>query len=287
MYRYIRPYLKFVYGIVRTVALWVERVALWLFSGALSILPTRFLLGVRQRTQVVRRTDYKLPLHMYVDSRIELETRLREVEKEPETVQWIEEWFQPGDVFYDIGANVGSYSLIATRFLQGNIRVFAFEPSFMNFSKLCRNIALNNVQDQVTPFQIALYDQNAVVPFHYYSMDSGSALHSLGLPQNWRGDDFTPSFSLPTISFPLDDFVRQFAIAPPNHLKVDVDGVEYQILQGAKGILAGPELRSILIEANEDYVYANELKALFEEFDWVLQSRSGYLGENCLFVRKS
>ena len=285
MYQHIRPYLKVLYRAGRYVALGLEQVTVRFMAACLLLLPTRLWLGVRERAQVVRRTDYKETVYMYVDSRIELETRIHEAKKEPDTVLWIEKWFKPGDVFYDVGANVGSYSLIATRHLRGDIRVVAFEPSFMNFPKLCRNVALNGMQEQITPFQVALYDKTALVPFHYYSLDSGSALHSLNVPQNSWGSNFEPKLTLPTLSFRLDDLVGQLSLPHPHHLKIDVDGVEYQILRGARAILEAPEMRSVLIEASEDYIHTTESMKLLEECGLILRSRSGYFDENCIFTR--
>ena len=73
----------------------------------------------------------------------EIRVRLRSVEKEPFTVEWIERSIKPGDVFYDIGANVGAYSLIAAKVTGNGARIFAFEPSAATFHDLSRNILHN------------------------------------------------------------------------------------------------------------------------------------------------
>ena len=66
--------------------------------------------------------------------------RLRSNQKEPETAAWIETELRAGDVLYDIGANVGAYSLIAWAASGGQSKVYAFEASFSTFESLCRNI---------------------------------------------------------------------------------------------------------------------------------------------------
>jgi len=89
--------------------------------------------------------------------------------------------------------------------------------------------------------------------------------------------------TLPTLSYRLDDLVRQFGLPMPNHIKIDVDGAEYQILEGAHKILAHPELSSVLLEINEKRGVADEIVGLLEKNRFVLHSRRN---ENSLFYRK-
>ena len=70
--------------------------------------------------------------------------------KEPDTIEWIDSFFREGDVIYDIGANIGQYSLYAAKKLKGNCRILAFEPEALNYSKLNKNIVLNNLTDSIT-----------------------------------------------------------------------------------------------------------------------------------------
>lgn len=254
-----------------------------LVASLVRLLPIRFWLDVRDEAHLVLRMDYsKVPVYLGVDSRIEHDVRLHEARKEPGTVQWIEEWFRPGEVFYDIGANVGSFSLIAFRFLEGRIKVYSFEPGFMTFPRLCHNLQLNHADRCISPFQIALSEKTCLSTLHYRDLKPGSAMHALETPKDWRGERFEPAFSLPVISYRLDDFIEQFGLPAPNHLKIDVDGVEYQVLQGAERTLKSHSLRTLLMEANEDYEYANEATALVAKCGLELRAR---MRENCLYVR--
>lgn len=223
-----------------------------LCASFLQCLPTRIWLRIQDRTRIIKKMDYnRRPIYLHVDSWIENEVRLKETQKEPGTVAWIENWFQKGDVFYDIGANVGSYSLIAHQFLDGNMRGYAFEPGFLTFSQLCRNLAINQVNGQISPLQIALSDVTNIIPFHYKNLETGGALHALGDPIDQFGKSFKPVFTLPTLSFRLDDLVAQFSLPTPTHIKIDVDGVELAILQGAESVLSASSLRTILLEVDE------------------------------------
>ena len=66
--------------------------------------------------------------------------------REPDTIAWID-GFEPGSVLWDIGANVGVYSLYAA--LARDVRVVAFEPAAANFFLLTRNIALNGLNAKI------------------------------------------------------------------------------------------------------------------------------------------
>lgn len=252
--------------------------------GITHLLPARLWLRIREEAAMVRRMDYERhPIYMCVDSWIENDYRLHSCKKEPGTVTWIESWFKPDDVFYDIGANVGAYSLVAFRFLGGQTTIYAFESGFVTFPQLCRNIYLNGAGEVIVPLQVALSDQTSITAFHYQNLVPGGALHALGYPIDHQGKQFQPVFTLPTLSYRLDDFVRQFGLPLPNHIKIDVDGTEYQILKGSEEILARPGLRSILLEFNEEHEGSDKIEQLLEEYGLALHGRRR---ENHLFLRK-
>lgn len=248
------------------------------------LLPRGLWLRIREEAAVVRRLDYgRFPIYMCVDSWIENDVRLHSCSKEPYTVEWIESRFKPGDVFYDVGANVGAYSLIVFKFLSGQTQIYAFEPGFVVFPQLCRNIYLNGASKAVVPLQIALAHQTSITPFNYQNLIPGGALHSLGAAIDYLGKDFQPVLSLDTLSYRLDDFVEQFGLQIPNHIKIDVDGAEYQVLQGSEKILGRQEVRSVLVEVNEERVGGGDIVRFLEERGFVLRGRGA---ENSLFCRK-
>ncbi len=158
--------------------------------------------------------------------------RLRNLE--PETVGWITEYVKPGDVFYDIGANVGQFSFLAE---QQGAQVIAFEPFFENGRTLSRNVLLN--KSKVIPVIAALSNTTSFKPFSISSLESGSARHILGRNTN----------SLSVMSLTLDDFIKFFHVPPPTHLKIDVDDSEHLVLQGAQETLRG--VSSIMLEIND------------------------------------
>jgi FkbM family methyltransferase len=225
-----------------------------------------------------------------VSSVVELATRLRSCAKEPETVAWIEEHVQPGNVLYDIGANVGAYSLVAASHSGGAAKVYAFEPSATTFAQLCRNIALNGCIDCVTPFPVAFGAETAVLSFNYASLEAGAALHAVGAAVDSRGEPFTPVFAQPILVYDMDGFIETFGLETPTHIKIDVDGTELAILQGAQRTLANLRLRTVMIELDWGTPQADAAKAVIESAGFQLAMRKSHDTEqgiaNCLFIRK-
>jgi len=104
-----------------------------IISALIRILPGRSRVAIKSDISVVRRLDYgPRQIMMNVDSDFEYQVRLKSCRKEPETVNWIETFFKEGQVLYDIGANIGAYTLVAASFFDGKLRVYAFEPAFQN-----------------------------------------------------------------------------------------------------------------------------------------------------------
>ncbi|HEX8447368.1 MAG TPA: FkbM family methyltransferase [Sphingomonas sp.] len=169
------------------------------------------------------------------------------MQKEPETIEWID-GFAPGETLWDIGANVGIYSIYAG--MKG-IRTFAFEPHFANYHQLCVHVALNDLQDHVSPLCLALADRKAVGVINLASIEYGTSMSSFGESVDFRGVPYVPAFRQGMIGYDIDSFVRDFGMEVPNHLKIDVDGIELAIVAGAEKTLADPALRSVSIELIE------------------------------------
>jgi FkbM family methyltransferase len=168
--------------------------------------------------------------------------RLASVEKEPFTVEWIET-LRPGDVLYDIGANVGAYSLIAAKATGNQARVFAFEPSPATYRDLFRNVLHNDCADSITALPLALWSESKVLSFRFHLFRSGAAKHRVATEL----DSGHPRVSN-VIGVRLDDLIDRFGLPVPTHAKIDVDGGELELLRGAVRTLRQPEWRSILIE---------------------------------------
>jgi FkbM family methyltransferase len=167
--------------------------------------------------------------------------------KEPGTVAWIEE-FAPGEVLFDVGANVGMYSLCAARFR--GVRVFAFEPESQNYAVLNQNIHRNRLHKQVIAFCIALSDSTRYDLLYLSEFLAGGSCHTFGESIGADGRPMAAAFRQGCFATTIDELVAHGAIAVPHHIKIDVDGNEPQVIRGASKTLADQHVKSVLIEIN-------------------------------------
>ncbi|MGE0043173.1 MAG: FkbM family methyltransferase [Vicinamibacterales bacterium] len=268
---------------------WFERPLMALVNR----LPARVRLSLRSQTRLLRRLDYpKAEIVIHADSEQEFWRRANSCTKEPEMAAWIEGTFRPGDVFYDVGANIGAYSLVAAKAFQGQVRVYAFEPAAFNYAQLCRNVYVNAVSDCVSPMPVALSDRTVLDWFNYATITAGGAFHAFGAPLDYTGQAFEPVFRQPVISYRIDDLVELFGVPAPTHLKIDVDGIEFQVLKGADRVLH--HVRSVMLELNRRDASADDVARYLAEKGLTLHSRSERAHDvgdpespaaNCLFVR--
>ncbi len=215
-----------------------------------SQLKAKLHLTLRQRGETVALLDYdRRPIRLGVTSAIEYHTRLHSCKKEPETVAWIEQTFSPGDVFYDIGANVGAYTLVSAVYWGERVRVVAFEPSAVNYARLVRNLILNRFDRQVISLPVALTKATGLDTFHYENLTSGGALHILGDGASSKDKGFSPKASCSVMAFDLDTLINLLGLPRPTHIKLDVDGTELQVLEGAGQTLQG--VQSLLVECDD------------------------------------
>ena len=96
-------------------------------------------------------------------------------EKEPEMLDWLDKNLQNGDVFFDVGANVGIYSIYAA-LRNPEATICAFEPEYSNLHQLKMNIINNDLLKNVIPFAIAISDQTGVSYLHIHDFTPGAAL---------------------------------------------------------------------------------------------------------------
>jgi FkbM family methyltransferase len=198
--------------------------------------------------------DYpKTQIKMAVDSKLESTLRLHACAKEPWTVAWIEA-MAPGSVLYDVGANVGSYSLLAA---SRGIEVYAFEPMAANLMRLQQNVALNKYEKLVKSFGIGLGERGGIqtVPFSCF-VPGYSSVHSQVL------SSCKQVFQLPMLVMSLDALVA-FGFPTPEYIKLDVEEAEPGVLRGARESLTNPAFKGLMVEVDpsgREGIYA-EMKA--------------------------
>jgi FkbM family methyltransferase len=213
----------------------------------LRVLPIGARAKLKQDFTPIVRLDYRPhEVLLHADSPDAL-YRAAACRKEPETIRWIEQAIRPGDVMYDVGANVGAYALVASKHCGGAITVLAFEPSFATYDQLCRNILLNGCEASVIPHLMCLTERPGLVRFGHTSLAPGSALHiSGGTPEGQTSIVYWQEIP----GFSIDFLVSQFGFPVPNHIKIDVDGSELNVLRGAADTLDSDRVRTIQVEVS-------------------------------------
>lgn len=182
--------------------------------------------------------------------------------KEPETIEWIV-GFRPVDVLVDVGANVGMYSIWAAATRQA--RVFAFEPEAHNYALLNRNIVTNCLTDRVTAYCAALLDESRFDLLHLSASEIGGSCHSFGEELDFRLQPARFRYTQGCFSVSLDELVERKVVSVPQHIKIDVDGLEHKVLEGAQATLRNPALKSLLVEINTNVSQHMSLVELMQE----------------------
>lgn len=168
--------------------------------------------------------------------------------KEPETIDWIN-GFQDGDALWDIGANVGIYSIYANK--MKNCRVLAFEPAADNYAVLCKNINLNAMHD-VWALNVALCAKTRIDHLNLQNETAGAALSAFGRMTDQMGRQFDAVAKQTVLGFSGDDLRRTFDLECPDHIKLDVDGIEEEVIEGLQETLRNPRLKSLSVELSEE-----------------------------------
>ncbi|AAN49448.1 FkbM family methyltransferase [Leptospira interrogans] len=177
--------------------------------------------------------------------------------QEPETIEWIET-FSNDSVFWDIGANIGNYSIYAGN-LNKNLKILAFEPSAVNFFLLNRNIFLNEMDQSISAYPIAFNDLNSLGYLHMNSDTPGGTMNFFSekdiIKETKVGGRIIQINCRQAItSYTIDSFVDLYKPPLPNYIKIDVDNFGYKIIKGGVKILNNPKLKSVSIELNDNEI---------------------------------
>jgi|UniRef100_A0A7C3SHQ9 FkbM family methyltransferase len=148
-----------------------------------------------------------------------------------------------GDIFWDIGANIGFYTLAASTLVGSAGLVVAFEPGPRSWDALVTNIKLNH-KGNIRPFKLAVTDAYGWVTLYSRPdiADGGASI----LPS---GDQCLQPYQVQAVN--LDRFQGEMGLAAPTFMKIDVEGAEPQVLAGAKNILSADHPPLLLIEMND------------------------------------
>lgn len=156
-------------------------------------------------------------------------------------------------VVYDLGANVGYYSVIASVLLSRMGHVIAFEPDVRNVSFFRRHLSLNDIKN-VQIVDAAVSDQSGTAAFRQEPSRSMGRLSDDG------------GVAVRTVA--LDDFIRESRAPVPDVMKIDVEGAEMHVLRGAERTLS--ELQPLIFLATHSAKLQQESRAFLSSLGYTL-----------------
>ncbi len=200
-----------------------------------------------------------------------------------EDMAFLLHFLRPDDVFIDAGANVGSYSLLASGIVGS--QSIAFEPLPTTFNNLINNINLNGLSNLVMAHNIGLSSGNGFLKF---SADYDTTNHVLQAESDNN-----------SIEVPVSTLDNQVDPLSNSLLKIDVEGYETEVLKGGKTLLSSPNLKAIIIELNgsgnrygfddrlihQDLVNTGFSPACYDPFSRVLKIQESYGDKNTIYVK--
>lgn len=192
-------------------------------------------------------------------------------DKEPEMLDWLDENLQDGDIFFDVGANIGIFSIYAA-LREPKAMVYAFEPEYSNLHQLKMNIINNDLLNNVIPFAFAISDQTGLSYLHIHDFTAGAALSTeqresinktFGKEVVWKEGIGTSTL----------DYISENLDIQPNLIKIDVDGNELKILNGGRKVFSNDKLRTIIIEMIENLPNYSGIKRYLKDQGFKLEKK--------------
>ncbi|OJW22063.1 MAG: hypothetical protein BGO49_14925 [Planctomycetales bacterium 71-10] len=197
-------------------------------------------LGIYRRRLKTVRLDWGV--RMKCSSDYSQRRLLEQRQWEPHLTKIFFEVVRPGDLVVDIGANIGYFSLLASKLVGPEGRVIAFEPSLRCFRRLCEHLFMNKC-DNVIPLNMALSDEKKALEL------SQPPAYNQGIGTLRPVEDWDKEL---IIASPLDNILPSELWARVGLVKIDTEGWDYFCLQGMRQLL-GSHRPVILAEINSDF----------------------------------
>ena len=222
------------------------------------------------------------PILLVCNNRREVHHAHHFLDDEPSTIQWIDN-FEGPCTFWDVGANTGIYSLYAA--LRGDVSVYAYEPGASSHAALYNNIHANSLDEQIVGLCMGFFNKSKLEQLHMNSVEAGAAMHTFGDLALTTETNYESKHLETVLTFSIDEFRRIYQLRAPTYLKIDVDGVEEEILYGATETLKDKNVRSILVEMIDRASACNErITGFLESHNFVEQPELSADG-NVIFSR--
>jgi FkbM family methyltransferase len=208
-----------------------------------------------------------LPLHQIGTAQYARQWETRE----PEVLDWIDA-FEPGAVFFDVGANFGTETLYAALKPGAPRKIFAFDIELLGSYNLAVNLLLNRI-DNVENYVVGLGDR-----CEYQRLPDNTNYYHLGGLSKY-------SRSMKTVYVSTIDVISEQVGAAPNYVKIDVDGPEESVIRGMMKTIASPHLRSVMVEVNGEET-AKAIRAILTAAGFSEQAHTHENAHNVIFRRE-
>ncbi len=199
--------------------------------------PLNLFKGVKKRIKLKNDISFELDISDWIQGNLYF---LEEYEN-PE-LQFVEKSLKKGDVFIDIGANIGLYTLVASKLVGENGKVIAFEPLMQSYHSLKKNVSINSRKNIVLE-NLAIAEMNTQIDIFYNRKAA-----NLGMASSYL-NEYSDSHEANAVS--IDLYLKKHPLTSIELIKIDIEGGEYSALVGMKDTLINytPKL---LLEIDED-----------------------------------
>jgi FkbM family methyltransferase len=160
---------------------------------------------------------------------------------------FVKGFLRPGMMVFDLGANLGQYTLLAARRVGEQGQVHSFEPSERMFGELQFNVELNDLSETCRLNRLAVSDMAGVAKLSRYE-EGAEVFGSLGTHQRQEAS-IVGYEEVRTIK--LDDYIAQQGSDHVDFIKMDIEGAELLALRGAAGLLSRQDAPTILLEMGD------------------------------------
>lgn len=176
----------------------------------------------------------------------------------------IKDILKEDDIVFDIGANIGFYTIWMSKFIGNAGRIHSFEPDNKSFERLNKNIVLNNIQSYTVSNRLAIADTCKQLKF---TEGRDGENHIVYEPEN--------NYQIIT-STTIDNYIADYKIEKIKYIKIDIEGFEYQALLGAMDTLHQKKVDIIQLEINSQIsnsgISIGQLLTLIKKFNYTLCS---------------
>lgn len=200
-----------------------------------------------------------------------------------EDMSFLLHFLRPEDLFVDVGANVGSYTVLASGHVGANS--FAFEPIRTTYERLKNNISINHMEEKVKAYNMGIGARKDVLRF---TANLDTVNHVV-----------TESDEEDFIEVEVDSLDEMLGTQCPSLIKIDVEGFETEVLAGAAGLLERNSLKALIIELNgsgkkygynDDDIHRGLLKRNFRPYSYnpytrILTELQEHGDSNTIYIR--